>query len=308
MRRCGLHTKETSPQSASIKFATGPMKGSVFSINKGTITIGSNRNNDIVIKDDPKVAPYHARLVWQERYWHIEKHPQASSIKVNAQQVDQATLQDGALVALGENTSFVLFVPTETQDLRSEGKQAASSDAARPSDISTQRMVKSMQRPDRTLIAPFSAMGIPSLEVSSNTSDEKRTYALDKQVINIGRNITNDIFINNRTVSGQHVQIIRQGNQLVLFHPHPERKQTLNGLLYQGRKIRGDEHFRKVLAPGDIFRIGNEDGSFVTLTYYDGSSEPQDELPPMRPIKLGDAEATIGRTADNTVVLSHPQV
>src|SRR6266705_1889979 len=308
MGRCGLNTGETSPQSGSIKFATGPLKGRVFSIDRSTVTIGSDVSNDIVIKDDAEVAPFHARLVWQEPYWRIERHPQADPINVNAQQVDRATLQDGALVALGENTSFVLFVPTETQDLRSEGKQAALTDVAKPFDISTQRMVKSTQRPDQTVIAPFSALGISSLEVSSNTSDEKRMYALDTQVMSIGRNISNDIVINNRTVSGQHVQILRQGNQWVLFHPHPERKQTLNGLLYQGRKIRGDEHFRKVLAPGDIFRIGNEDGSFVTLTYHDGSSEMQDELLPMRPIKLGDAEVTIGRVAENTVVLAHPQV
>ena len=303
-----MNTGETSPQSGSIKFTTGPLKGRVFSIDRSTVTIGRDVNNDIVIKDDAEVAPFHARLVWQEPYWRIERHSQAGPINVNAQQVDRATLQDGALVALGENTSFVLFVPTDTQDLRSEGKQAALTDVAKPFDISTQRMVKSTQRPDQTVIAPFSALGISSLEVSSNTSDEKRMYALDKQVMSIGRNISNDIVINNRTVSGQHVQILRQGNQWVLFHPHPERKQTLNGLLYQGRKIRGDEHFRKVLAPGDIFRIGNEDGSFVTLTYHDGSSEMQDELPPMRPIKLGDAEVTIGRVAENTVVLAHPQV
>ena len=303
-----MNTGETSPNSSSIKFTMGPLKGRVFSIDRSTVTIGSDVSNDIVIKDDPEVAPFHARLVWQEPYWRIERHPQAGPINVNAQQVDRATLQDGALVALGENTSFVLFVPTETQDLRSEGKQAALTDMAKPFDISTQRMVKSTQRPDQTVIAPFSALGISSLEVSSNTSDEKRMYALDKQVMSIGRNISNDIVINSRTVSGQHVQILRQGNQWVLFHPHPERKQTLNGLLYQGRKIRGDEHFRKVLAPGDIFRIGNEDGSYVTLTYHDGSSETQDELPPMHPIKLGDAEVTIGRVAGNTVVLPHPQV
>src|SRR6266851_3035535 len=308
MGRCGLNTGETSPNSSSIKFTTGPLKGRVFSIDRSTITLGRDVSNDIVIKDDPEVAPFHARLVWQEPYWRIERHSQAGPINVNAQQVDRATLQDGALVALGENTSFVLFVHTETQDLRSEGKQAALTDAAKPFDISTQRMVKSTQRPDQTVIAPYSALGISSLEVSSNTSDEKRMYALDKQVMSIGRNISNDIVINSRTVSGQHVQILRQGNQWVLFHPHPERKQTLNGLLYQGRKIRGDEHFRKVLAPGDIFRIGNEDGSYVTLTYHDGSSETQDELPPMRPIKLGDAEVTIGRVAGNTVVLAHPQV
>ena len=58
-----MNTRETSPQPCSIKFTTGPLKGRVFPIDKGTVTIGSDANNDIVIKDDPKVAPYHARLV-----------------------------------------------------------------------------------------------------------------------------------------------------------------------------------------------------------------------------------------------------
>jgi len=95
---------------------------------------------------------------------------------------------------------------------------------------------------------------------------------------------------------------------LVVIHPHPERQQTLNGLLYQGRKIRGDEAFRKVLARCDFFRIGNENGSFVTLTYNDGSGTRQEALPPVQPIKLSADEITIGRNPDNTVVLAHPQV
>ncbi len=177
-----------------------------------------------------------------------------------------------------------------------------------PVDDSTQKLLKLTLRPDQTEIASLSSLGIPILEVISSTSAEKRTYPLDKQIINIGRNATNDIVIGNQSVSGQHLQIIRHGNQSVLVHPHPERKHTLNGLLYQGRKIRGDEHFRKVLAHGDIFRIGNEHGTFITLAYSDGSSKSQDELPPMHPIKLSDAEVTIGRLQDNTVVLPHPQV
>jgi len=151
-------------------------------------------------------------------------------------------------------------------------------------------------------------MGIPSLEVSSNTSGERKTYPLDKQAINIGRDASNDIMLDEQIVSSFHAQIVRQGNSLILVHPHPDRKQTVNGLLYQGRRIRGDEHFRKVLTHGDFFRIGSEKGSFVTLIYNDGSGTEQDELPPMRPIKLNDPEVTIGRMPDNTVVLPHPQV
>ena len=162
-------------------------------------------------------------------------------------------------------------------------------------------------KPDSTQIAALSSIGIPSLEISSNTSSERHTSPLAKPVINIGRNGTNDIAIADQMVSGLHLQIIRQGNSFVLLHPHPERKGTTNGLLYQGRKIRGDEQFRKVLAHGDVFRIGSAGGSFVTLRYDDGSKQ-HDELPPMRPIRLQDNEVTIGRLPENMVVLPHPQV
>jgi ABC-type multidrug transport system ATPase subunit/pSer/pThr/pTyr-binding forkhead associated (FHA) protein len=147
-----------------------------------------------------------------------------------------------------------------------------------------------------------------SLEVSSNISREKHSYTLDKQVINIGRDPSSDIVINEPVVSGFHAQIVRDGNQLTLVHPHPSRQGTLNGLLYQGRHIPGNQVFRKPLARGDIFRIGDEHGTLVTLTFNDGSGAPQDILPEIRPIPLGAPLLTIGRAPDNTMVLNHPQV
>src|SRR6266566_2423903 len=104
------------------------------------------------------------------------------------------------------------------------------------------------------------------------------------------------------------MQIIREGNQLVLIHPHPSRGRTLNGLTYQGMTIRGKEQFRHNMARGDIFRISDENGTFVTLTYNDGSGMAQEVLPEIHPIPLGSPVITIGRASDNMVVLDHPQV
>ena len=113
--------------------------------------------------------------------------------------------------------------------------------------------------------------------------------------------------INRPTISGFHVQIIREGNKLVLIYPHPSRAHTLNGLTYQGMTIRGDEQFRHALSRGDVFRISDENGTFVTLTYNDGSSMAQEILPEIRPIPL-ELPMTLGRAQDNAVVLNHPQV
>src|SRR2546429_3527050 len=164
-------------------------------------------------------------------------------------------------------------------------------------------------RPDETQIASPTSIGLPSLEVSSNIHGSRQSFPLVKDVINIGRDTKNDIVIREGSIiSGQHLQIQRQGNQFVLIHPHPDRQGTVNGLLYQGRKIRGDEPFRKTLNRGDIFRIGDENGTLITLVFNDGTGTQQEILAPVRPIRLGDPELSIGRKPDNTVVLSHPQV
>jgi ABC-type multidrug transport system ATPase subunit/pSer/pThr/pTyr-binding forkhead associated (FHA) protein len=326
-----VSAENTVSPPASVKFLTGPLAGRTFSISKPITTIGRHPGNDIVIKDDQKVSRQHARLLWNNGSWFIEKHPQAAStLTVNTQSVQQAVLSDSTTVGLGEDTSFQFFIAKKEQNRSDFNIQARLSQLTPPGQQPTPSAAPPsspsgpihMQQPERTqvarpglqvggtAIAPLSAIGIPSLEVSDNTSNHKQTHTLTKEVINIGRDATNDITINDRIVSGQHLRIVKQGKSFVLIHPNPEnpRGRTLNGLLYQGRKIRGDEQFSKVLTNGDIFRIGDENGTLVTLTYNDGTGTPQDTLPPVQPIKLTGAELTIGRETDNTVVLAHPQV
>ncbi len=337
-----MNPANTSPVIGSVKFLSGPLAGKMFNLTKPITTIGADPANDISIKDDPNISPHHARLLWQQGHWSIEKHPEAGTITINQQSIQQATIPDNTTIILGSDTTLLFFSYIEVQDPHNTkteilstqttsstlpSSQSATPSTTQPISHPSATLLPSasatqlsspttpihgssrvIPRPDETMITPLSTLGIPSLQISSNTSSEQKSYLLDKQTINIGRNATNDIVIDDRTVSGLHLQIVRQGNQLVLIHPHPERQHTLNGLLYQGRKIRGDESFRKVLARGDFFRIGNENGSFVTLTYNDGSGTRQEALPPVQPIKLSTPEITIGRSSDNTVVLPHPQV
>ncbi len=180
--------------------------------------------------------------------------------------------------------------------------------AAIPSPVQGQKQLLEDAATQRVVFGPGSAGGTPSLEISSNVHPGKQNYPLTKQVINIGRDPSNDIVIDEPIVSGFHAQIVRDGNQLILVHPHPTRQSTLNGLLYQGRHIVGNEQFRKPLARGDIFRIGDEHGTLVTLTFDDGSGASQELVPEIHPIPLGAKTITIGRASDNTVVLNHPQV
>lgn len=152
--------------------------------------------------------------------------------------------------------------------------------------------------------------GIPSLEVSTNTDHVKQVYPLspNQQIFDIGRDPSNTIVIDRPTVSGFHAQIVREGNRLFLIHPHPKRGHTVNGIDYQGHTIAGNESFRHPLMRGDVFRISDENGTFVTLAYNDGSGLAQEAVPAIKPIPLNAKVITLGRAPDNTVVLDHPQV
>ena len=279
----------------SIQFLSGPLKGFFYPLHEQEITIGRDAVNAIVIQDDFGVAPFHARMKWDGAGWFIEKHPQAGNLALNGAQVQRAMVAPHATISLGDHTSFLLL-PTHAQ--------------GNSSHLTQQMGQMGLGMGHGTELASLTSLGVPTLEISSNASNEKKVVPLlpDKQEVNIGRSSANDIVIENRCVSGQHLQIVRQGTQFVLIHPHPARGKTLNGLIYQGQTIGGEKSFRKTLVPGDVFRIGNENGTFVTLTYHEGKSEQQEYLPPVRPIRLSEDEITIGRVPGNTVVLAHPQV
>src|SRR5579859_7694426 len=126
----------------------------------------------------------------------------------------------------------------------------------------------------------------PSLEVSNNYDSDTMTYLLVKPKIIIGRDPSSDIIINRPFISRPHLRIEQSGEQFFIVHPAKDK--TTNGLIYQGRHIQGRETFRKALVHGDVFRIGDEHGTLITLSFDDGSG--QDSIPDIDPIPLNAQE------------------
>ena len=247
---------------------------STYDLTKPVINIGRDPSNDIVI-DTPVVSHFHAQIV-REGNQLILVHPHPSQPHTTNGLLYQGRhilgnepfrkpLVRGDIFRIGDEHGTLVTLTYH------DGGRA-------PQDIVPQ-------------IRPL--LVAPSLEIEFNHGG-KSTYDLTKPVINIGRDPSNDIVIDTPVVSHFHAQIVREGNQLILVHPHPSQPHTTNGLLYQGRHILGNEPFRKPLVRGDIFRIGDEHGTLVTLTYHDGSGAPQDIVPQIRPLPLGAPVITLG--------------
>ncbi len=290
-----LEVEQEPVSGVAVRFISGPLTREIISITKPVTEIGRDEQNDIVICST-KVSRHHARIRWLHGSWTIENLSQRSFISVNQQRTEQGILQHNSIVNIGEDTTFVFLLQSPVQQPRSPSPAVKVVPAHIPRDAS----------PSSTVIA---ADG-PSLIVSSNVHSDQQVYALkgDLRVFNIGRDSSNTIPINEPVVSAIHAQIIREGDNLVLVHPHPARGKTLNGLWYQGKRIGGAEQFYKQLEHGDIFRIGGEHGMLVTLSYDDGTGIPLETMPEMQAIPLNNNRLTIGREPDNTVVLNHPQV
>ncbi|MDQ6644386.1 MAG: FHA domain-containing protein, partial [Chloroflexota bacterium] len=330
-----MNTQQDQQSLASITFVKGSLSGKKFQIVKPITTIGRQSDNDIVVPDQ-KVSRHHVRLVHDNGSWSIEKLSQSSPVTINQKSTEKEAIQHNSTIGIGEDTSFLFLLPIQYGQLESTQRlspRPQPDQSAVPPPLSeigmatvpvdqfmiAQNFVADSPPPARQLpgktgrssateITPFSALGIPSLEVTDNTNGSSRMYPLASEIINVGRDSSNDIVINDTIISDLHLRIVRQDNQWVLIHPHPDRQQTLNGLLYHGRKIRGDKSYRKQLTRGDVFRIEDEHGTLVTLTYNDGSGAPQVMVPQIQPIQLNTAATTIGRLQDNDVVLHHPQV
>ncbi|BCL79103.1 ABC transporter ATP-binding protein [Ktedonobacteria bacterium brp13] len=275
---------------ASIIFLSGPLAGQEFQLTQPITTLGRHSSNNIPVPD-PNVSRHHARILWSKAdgTWRIEKVSQSSYITVAQQQVEQAILPDEVTIRLGNNSSFCFrCVPDDATQIVDKASYASS-----------------------TLAASISEVGLPTLEVTNHTNGIKEKYLLAKAQLDIGRNPTNDIVIDDPLVSDRHLRIERQQDQWLLVYPHPEQVEIHNSLIFQGRKIRGKRTFRKLLTQGDIFRIVDEQGNMVTLTYHDGKKVASVALPPVQPIPLASQDRTpltIGRVPDNVLVLNHPQV
>lgn len=316
---------QKSQRLASITFLKGPQVGKIFHIVKPVTIIGRDRSNDIVLTD-LKVSRHHARLVYDNGTWSIERLSQISTVTANQHNVEQnAVIQHNSTVELGEDSAFLFLIPSDDEQLPLPTAHSIQGMPTVPEILPEQFTTLQMPEghhgvplnkrppaenwhPSGTEIASYSILGIPTLEVTDNTTGASKKYALAQKVIAIGRDASNDIVIDDATVSDFHLQIVRENNQWILIHPHAERQHTQHGLLYQGRKIRGDKSFRKSLMSSDVFRIGDEHGTLFTLAFQDGRSIPAEALPLIHDIPLQTAKIAIGRLQDNDVVLDHPQV
>ncbi|MHA2609508.1 MAG: FHA domain-containing protein [bacterium JZ-2024 1] len=109
-------------------------------------------------------------------------------------------------------------------------------------------VIKGKKKEKITEEVPVTAatVSVPHLIVKEG-SDRGKIYLLNREVINIGRDASNDIALSDPFISSKHCRIRKENNQFILVDLGSSN----------GTRVNGKEIQRTILKDGDIIEIGN---------------------------------------------------
>jgi pSer/pThr/pTyr-binding forkhead associated (FHA) protein len=163
----------------------GPTLGAIFELNEDVVMIGRGQKNDIVIHDN-EVSREHCRLVRVVDDYELEDLNSSNGTFVNGQRVVRNwLLQHGYLVELGDSITL------EYERPESESKRE---------ETETQEAVSA---PPAEAVAHHHAL---MMTVGPDTG---RIYTLINNTTSLGRDLSNDIIIQDPEVSRYHLRIRR---------------------------------------------------------------------------------------------------
>lgn len=129
------------------------------------------------------------------------------------------------------------------------------------------------------------------------------------QVLQIGRDPSNDLVLSRGPVSRHHACIVAQSGQYYV-----RDLESTNGTYVNNQRLAA--HTPYLLNPGDVIRIGDEAGNSIGLEFKRAEAETKEEGPRPAPgtVRLTPLQTeqqqtfTLGRAVENDLTLPHPAV
>lgn len=215
-----------------LKMLRGPEPGKVYDLTGENITIGRGRKNDIIIHDN-EVSREHCRLVRVLDDYEIHDGTSTNGTFVDGHRVDSSgwLLYNNCIIEIGDSITFQYM-----QD-------------ASPYDT---------DQIDEIVKLDFKSK--PLLVVKRASAKELAVYPLEEALIDLGRDLSNDIIIQEAEASRHHIRLTRDGSGYTI-----EDLGSMNGTAVNGIFLK--EPY--LLRPDDVITIGTT----IEMTYIDESSD-----------------------------------
>ncbi len=153
----------------------GSLKGQVFNMKQGQISIGRESDNDIVVADDAKMSRKHVEIFYENSMPMIKNLSQKNPIWLDGKEIELAPLQKSAKLQIG-STVFQLRLDVNTLPIKMPTASSPVHLRVAPSPEPVQRPMTVPPAPPRPSSSEF-AMGAPksSAPRSHQPIDSKKT-------------------------------------------------------------------------------------------------------------------------------------
>lgn len=199
----------------------GPTPGAVFELREDEITIGRGSKNDIIIRDN-EVSREHARLVRHGDSYELVDLNSSNGTFINGQRVvTRWMLRPGMILELGDTITIEIeqFDPITipTTPLKSTSEVLSSAE----------------------LLAQQAGAVLYRCLVITGGAAVETTYRLDGPQLTVGRDLANDIIIQEPEVSRFHMRLRQDGDGYLI-----EDLNSTNGTFVNGQRLTGPRLLR----------------------------------------------------------------
>jgi pSer/pThr/pTyr-binding forkhead associated (FHA) protein len=200
-----------------LKMLRGPEPGRKIALEAPEMTIGRGRTNDIIIQDN-EVSRVHCRLVRVLDDYEIHDLQSTNSTYVNGQKIEAGgwLLSANAIVELGDSITFEYI----------------------PSDVSASTRIPAAEPQTREK---------PYIIIKQASLPQPEIYRLERPSISIGRDVDNDIILQEAEVSRHHLRLALTKDGYAI-----EDLNTMNGTWVNDRRLQE----QRLLKMTDVIRIG----------------------------------------------------
>jgi pSer/pThr/pTyr-binding forkhead associated (FHA) protein len=199
----------------------GPTPGAIFDLSAETITVGRGSKNDIVIQDN-EVSREHCRFLRKQDDYEVIDLGSSNGTFVNGQRIGGThTLQHGSIIEIGDTITI-------------EYERAVSG--------ASRHTTGALPRLQELKKATGGLLGEPSYSYNLTVTmgpQMGNVYRLDSLVITVGRDLSNNVVIQDPEVSRFHARLRRAANGYLI-----EDMGSTNGTFVNGVNTNGAHELR----------------------------------------------------------------
>ncbi|MGB0679112.1 MAG: FHA domain-containing protein [Polyangiales bacterium] len=232
-----LSAEPTTTRAYNLVITDDEQQSTVLPVLQDELTIGRKEGNTVQLTER-NVSRRHARLQPHAQGFVVEDLGSYNGVLVNGERIQgRAAVQAGDILRIGDYT------------LKLQERRSQSAEHTAPTTTSPEAESRGVAPPPSN---PSTWVSTPARLVMLSSPTPGAEFALTERRMTVGRTDALELWVNHRSISREHAQIVRDGDRFRIIDLDSAN----------GTRVNGKEQSSALLHPGDVVELGQ-----VTFRY-----------------------------------------